>query len=133
MEPNRPILIDAREAGRLLDMLPARVTRFAKQGVIPSVVLPDKEVRFRPSDLEAWVDNQAKEGRQYQLRDLQNARVEAIDMLFFWVSLCQLLGLRPDDIYRLYRKKLHINLRRQAEGRAQADHPRYEEENRDVT
>ena len=64
MEPNRPILIDAREAGRLLDMLPARVTRFAKQGVIPSVVLPDKEVRFRPSDLEAWVDNQAKEGRQ---------------------------------------------------------------------
>ncbi len=61
--PNaQPLLIDAREAGRLLDMLPARVTRFAKQGVIPSVTLPDKEVRFRVGDLQTWVDNQASQG-----------------------------------------------------------------------
>ena len=75
---------------------------------------------------------EAKDGRQYQLQDLQNARVEAIDMLFFWVSICQLLGLAPADVYRLYGAKLEINRRRQDENRAQAQHARYEQENRDV-
>ena len=75
---------------------------------------------------------EAKQGRQYQLADLQNARVEVIDMLFFWISLCQLLGLTPADIYRLYAAKLAINLRRQHEGRSQADHKLHEDENRSV-
>jgi hypothetical protein len=75
---------------------------------------------------------EAKEGRQYELRDLQNARVEATDMLFFWVSICQLLGLTPRDVYRLYEAKLDINHRRQDEGRSQADHPAHERENRAV-
>ena len=43
-----PLLIDAREAGRLLDMLPARVTRLAKRGALPCVLLPDGEIRFLP-------------------------------------------------------------------------------------
>ncbi|MCJ7543414.1 MAG: hypothetical protein MUP47_02430 [Phycisphaerae bacterium] len=75
---------------------------------------------------------EAKEGRQYELMDVQNARVEAIDMLFFWVSICQLLGLSPADIYRLYGAKLGINLARQDENRSQAEHPSHEEENRSV-
>jgi len=76
---------------------------------------------------------EAKEGRQHELRDVQNARVEAVDMLFFWVSICQLLGLRPQDVYRLYAKKLRINHRRQDEARSQAEHARHEAENRQVT
>ena len=75
---------------------------------------------------------EAKEGRQYELRDVQNARVEATDMLFFWISICQLLGLTTDDVYRLYAKKLGINRRRQDEGRSQAEHAGHEDENRDV-
>ncbi len=75
---------------------------------------------------------EAKEGRQYELRDVQNGRVEAIDMLFFWVSICQLLGLEPADILRLYGKKLDINLRRQQEGRSQAEHAEHEDENKGV-
>ena len=75
---------------------------------------------------------EAKEGRQYQLQDLQNARVEATDMLFFWVSICQLLGLAPADIYRLYEKKLGINHNRQEENRSQAEHANHEDENRTV-
>jgi len=75
---------------------------------------------------------EAREGRQYQLQDLQNARVEATDMLFFWVSICQLLGLSPDDIYRLYAKKLGINHARQDENRTQAEHESHEGENRSV-
>ena len=75
---------------------------------------------------------EAKEGRQYELRDIQNARVEATDMLFFWMSICQLLGLAPDDVYRLYAKKLGINHNRQDEDRTQAEHDSHERENRQV-
>jgi len=75
---------------------------------------------------------EARKGRQYELRDLQNARVEAIDMLFFWVSICQLLGLDPADVFRLYGAKLGINHRRQDEGRSQAQHSAHEQENRQV-
>lgn len=75
---------------------------------------------------------EAKEGRQYELQDVQNARVEVIDMLFFWISLCQLLGLSPADIYRLYGAKLGINHARQDENRSQAEHATHEEENRSV-
>jgi len=81
--------------------------------------------------------SEAKEGRQYELRDVQNARVEATDMLFFWISICQLLGLEPDDVYRLYARKLDINQldinrRRQDEGRTQAEHGEHEDENQEV-
>ena len=75
---------------------------------------------------------EAKAGKQYQLQDLQNARVEVADMLFFWISICQLLGLEPGDVYRLYSKKLQINHRRQDEDRAQNEHAVHEEENRGV-
>ncbi len=75
---------------------------------------------------------EARQGRQYELQDLQNARVEVIDMLFFWASLCQLLGLSPAEVFRLYEAKLAINHRRQDEKRSQADHGRHEDENRQV-
>ena len=41
-----PILVDASEAGRLLDMLPGRVSRLAKRREIPCVILPDGERRY---------------------------------------------------------------------------------------
>lgn len=75
---------------------------------------------------------EARQGRQYELRDVQNARVEAADMLFFWVSLCQTLGLSPEDVCRLYQKKLAINHRRRDEDRAQQQHAAHEGENRSV-
>ena len=75
---------------------------------------------------------EAKEGRQYQIQDVQNARVEAIDMLFFWISICQLLGMNTEDVYRLYEKKMGINHRRQDEDRSQAEHSNHEDENRSV-
>jgi len=76
--------------------------------------------------------SEAKEGRQYELQDLQNARVEAADILFFWVSICQLLGLEPEDVYRLYSAKLAINHKRQDENRTQDEHSQHEHENRQV-
>jgi len=75
---------------------------------------------------------EAREGRQYQLQNVQNARVEAIDMLFFWISICQLLGLAPADVCRLYARKLGINHKRQDEDRTQTEHADHESENEAV-
>ena len=75
---------------------------------------------------------EAREGRQHELQDIQNARVEVVDMLFFWISMCQLLGMDLDKVIGLYAKKLKINHRRQDEGRSQAAHSQHEDENRQV-
>ncbi len=57
--------------------------------------------------------SEAKDGRRFELHDLQNARVEVIDMLFFWISLAQCVGLDADDVVELYLKKLGVNHARQ--------------------
>ncbi len=56
---------------------------------------------------------EAKEGRRYEIHDLQNARVEVIDLLFFWISMAQCLGLTAEDVVELYQQKLRINESRQ--------------------
>jgi len=56
---------------------------------------------------------EAKEGKRFAVHDLQNARVEVIDLLFFWVSLAQCVGLSAEDCYHLYLQKLDVNHRRQ--------------------
>lgn len=56
---------------------------------------------------------EARQGRRFELHDLQNARVEVIDMLFFWISLAQCVGLDAQDVMELYRQKLGVNHARQ--------------------
>lgn len=58
---------------------------------------------------------EAKAGRRFELHDLQNARVEVIDLLFFWISLAQCVGLDADDVMDLYRQKLQVNHQRQTD------------------
>ena len=56
---------------------------------------------------------EAKAGQRYRIHDLQNARVEVIDLLFFWISMAQCVGLSAEDVYKLYLQKLEVNHRRQ--------------------
>lgn len=56
---------------------------------------------------------EAKAGRRFELHDRQNARVEVIDLLFFWISLAQCVGLDAHDAMDLYMKKLKVNQDRQ--------------------
>ncbi len=56
---------------------------------------------------------EAKAGRRFELHDLQNARVEVIDLLFFWISMAQCVGLDAHDVMDLYMKKLKVNQDRQ--------------------
>jgi hypothetical protein len=73
---------------------------------------------------------EAKQGRRFELNDLQNARVEVIDMLFFWISLAQCVGLDADDVYRIYNQKLEVNHSRQDNGYSMAN--KTEDDNKSI-
>lgn len=49
-------LLTTAEAAQLLRMLPARLVRFAKVGKVPTVLLPDGELRFDAADLRLWIE-----------------------------------------------------------------------------
>ena len=53
---------------------------------------------------------------KYQKFDIDNARIEVVDMLHFLVSLAQVLGLTADDLFDLYAKKHKVNQKRQDSG-----------------
>ncbi len=74
---------------------------------------------------------EAKEGRRFELFDLQNARVEVIDLLFFWISMAQCVGLSADDVVNLYRQKLKVNQARQDNGYSMST--KTEDDNKGIT
>jgi len=74
---------------------------------------------------------EAQEGRRFELADLQNARVEVIDMLFFWISLAQCLGMDAEDVMTLYGQKLQVNHARQDTGYAMSE--KNEKDNENIT
>lgn len=58
---------------------------------------------------------------KYQQFDLQNARVEVVDLFHFLISLAQVLGMSADDVFEAYVKKNAVNLQRQETGYTQKD------------
>lgn len=62
--------------------------------------------------------------------DLQNIRVELVDILHFLVSGMISAGLNPQQIYDLYRQKHAVNLNRQARGYSKAT--KTEDDNRQI-
>lgn len=58
---------------------------------------------------------------KYQAFDEQNAKVEVVDLFHFLVSLAQVLGMSPDDVYDAYVKKNKVNHERQESGYATKD------------
>lgn len=47
------------------------------------------------------------------VRDIGNAKIEAVDILHFLVSIFQVLDMTPDDILDVYKKKHQKNMERQ--------------------
>ena len=43
---------------------------------------------------------------KYQEFDEQNAKVEIIDLFHFLISLAQVMGMTPDDVYNAYVKRI---------------------------
>lgn len=58
---------------------------------------------------------------KYQKFDLQNARVEVVDLFHFLISLAQVLGMSADDVYRFYLEKNKVNFQRQDSGYTKKD------------
>jgi len=56
---------------------------------------------------------EAREGRRYELHDLQHAQVELVDLIHFVVHIAQVLDMGPEDLYELYCKKNAKNHARQ--------------------
>ena len=63
--------------------------------------------------------------------DLQNIRVELIDILHFLVSAMMSAGLTPDKVLDIYRQKHALNLRRQDQGYNRRD--KTEDDTRAIT
>lgn len=74
---------------------------------------------------------EAKEGRRFELHDLQNARVEVIDLLFFWISMAQCVGLSAQDVMDLYQQKLKVNQKRQDDNYSMSG--KTEDDNKNIT
>lgn len=53
---------------------------------------------------------------KYQKFDEQNAKVEVVDLFHFLISLAQVLGMTPEDVYEAYLKKNKVNHERQDSG-----------------
>ena len=58
---------------------------------------------------------------KYQKLDIENARVEVVDLMHFVVSAAQVLGLDAAEFHRLYTAKHKINHARQDAGYAKKD------------
>src|SRR5262249_10548236 len=57
--PSSPILVDPREAARLLSISPRKLWQLTKDGEIPSLKI-GKSVRYRVADLDSWTQKQLK-------------------------------------------------------------------------
>ena len=53
---------------------------------------------------------------KYQKFDQQNAKVEVVDLFHFLISIAQVIGMKPEDIYQAYVKKNEVNHSRQDSG-----------------
>jgi dimeric dUTPase (all-alpha-NTP-PPase superfamily) len=58
---------------------------------------------------------------KYQEFDEQNAKVEVVDLFHFLISLAQVLGMTPEDVYESYTKKNKVNHSRQDSGYVKKD------------
>jgi dimeric dUTPase (all-alpha-NTP-PPase superfamily) len=111
------------EIFRLQDELNRRI------GVDTSGMPPEEQTRWVLNYTRAMTQEIAelidsvpwKWWAKYQNFDLQNARVEVIDLFHFLISLAQVLGMSPDDVFQAYVKKNEVNHQRQEKGYKEKD------------
>ena len=64
-----------------------------------------------------WVQEFKDGGKLFDtVLDKDNAKVEAIDILHFLMSVFQILDMTPEDIVEIYKKKHKKNIERQENG-----------------
>jgi excisionase family DNA binding protein len=58
----REPLLTARAVAELLDVSPETVLRWTRRGELPAIRLPGGAIRYRPDDLDAWLEAHAAVG-----------------------------------------------------------------------
>jgi dimeric dUTPase (all-alpha-NTP-PPase superfamily) len=58
--------------------------------------------------------------------DWDNVKIELVDMLHFWVSMCTIAGLTAQEVMDLYAKKNKLNHNRQDQGYKQGTYSKYD-------
>ncbi|RAP31948.1 dUTPase [Candidatus Marinamargulisbacteria bacterium SCGC AG-414-C22] len=59
--------------------------------------------------------------------DWDNVKVELVDMLHFWVSMCTMAGMDAKEVFELYAKKNKLNFKRQDEGYKEGTYDKYKD------
>jgi dimeric dUTPase (all-alpha-NTP-PPase superfamily) len=59
--------------------------------------------------------------------DWDNVKVELVDMLHFWVSMCTIAGMDAKEVMDLYAKKNKLNFKRQDEGYKEGTYDKYKD------
>ena len=59
--------------------------------------------------------------------DWDNIKIELVDMLHFWVSMCTVAGLSAEDVVELYFKKNKLNADRQKQGYKEGTYEKYKD------
>ena len=59
--------------------------------------------------------------------DWDNIKVELVDMLHFWVSMCTVAGMDAKEVMELYAKKNKLNFKRQDEGYKEGTYDKYKD------
>lgn len=59
--------------------------------------------------------------------DWDNIKVELVDMLHFWVSMCTIAGMDAKEVMELYAKKNKLNFKRQDEGYKEGTYDKYKD------
>lgn len=71
---------------------------------------------------------EAREGKRYQIHDLQEAKKEVIDLLHFFISIALWVGMDAEEMYEMYVKKNKINFKRMDNDYSYKDKGMFDEE-----
>jgi len=86
----------------------------------------DFELAMRQESAEA-VDSLNWKWWKKDEDDWTNVKIELVDMLHFWVSMCTVAGLDANEVFDLYFKKNKLNHKRQEQGYKDGSYEKYKD------
>jgi len=86
----------------------------------------DFELAMRQESAEA-VDSLNWKWWKKDEDDWDNVKIELVDMLHFWVSMCTVAGLDANEVFDLYFKKNRLNHKRQEQGYKEGTYEKYKD------
>jgi excisionase family DNA binding protein len=66
---DRERLLTTRELAEFLGVIPETVLRWVRRGQLPAIKLPSGAIRFRESDVDAWLEARSTSKRADQSRE----------------------------------------------------------------